>query len=65
MRPDFAEDRLAFCDTIPATVTSSMQVDLDRGNGLELPWLSGAVVASRKPAVRDGDPGNAVSQRNA
>jgi 2-dehydropantoate 2-reductase len=44
MRPDFAEDRLAFCDTIPATMTSSMQVDLDRGNRLELPWLSGAVV---------------------
>ena len=44
LRPDFAEDRLAFCDTIPATMTSSMQVDLDRGNRLELPWLSGAVV---------------------
>lgn len=44
LRPDFAEDRLAFCDTIPATMTSSMQVDLERGNRLELPWLSGAVV---------------------
>ena len=41
LRPDFAEDCLAFCDT---TMTSSMQVDLDRGNRLELPWLSGAVV---------------------
>lgn len=39
----FAEDRLRFCDTIPATMTSSMQVDLERGNRLELPWLSGAV----------------------
>lgn len=44
LRPDFAEDRLVFCDTIPATMTSSMQVDLERGNRLELPWLSGAVV---------------------
>lgn len=44
LSPDFAEDRLAFCDTIPATMTSSMQVDLERGNRLELPWLSGAVV---------------------
>jgi 2-dehydropantoate 2-reductase len=42
--PGIAEDRLAFCDTIPATMTSSMQVDLERGNRLELPWLSGAVV---------------------
>ena len=44
LRPDFADDRLAFCDTIPATMTSSMQVDLERGNRLELPWLGGAVV---------------------
>jgi 2-dehydropantoate 2-reductase len=44
LRPDFAEDRLAFCDTIPAKMTSSMQVDLKRGSRLELPWLSGAVV---------------------
>ena len=40
----FAKDRLAFCDSIPAGMTSSMQVDLERGNRLELPWLSGAVV---------------------
>lgn len=44
LHPDFAQDRLAFCDAIPATMTSSMQVDLERGNRLELPWLSGAVV---------------------
>jgi 2-dehydropantoate 2-reductase len=41
---DYAEDRLAFCDTLPASMPSSMQIDLDRGNRLELPWLSGAVV---------------------
>ncbi|SFD52386.1 2-dehydropantoate 2-reductase [Bosea sp. CRIB-10] len=44
----FAEDRLGFCDTIPETMTSSMQVDLERGNRLELPWLSGAVVSLGK-----------------
>lgn len=41
---DYAEGRLAFCDTIPAAMTSSMQTDLARGNRLELPWLSGGVV---------------------
>lgn len=44
LRPDFAEDRLAFCDTLPAAMTSSMEVDLERGKRLELPWLSGAIV---------------------
>lgn len=44
LRPDFAEDRLAFCDTLPAAMTSSMEVDLERGSRLELPWLAGAVV---------------------
>lgn len=42
--PSYAEKRLEFCDTIPATMMSSMQVDLSRGNRLELDWLSGAVV---------------------
>jgi 2-dehydropantoate 2-reductase len=41
---DFAENRLAFCDTLPATMTSSMQTDLERGNRLEVPWLSGSLV---------------------
>lgn len=40
----FAEDRLAFCDTLPAAMTSSMHNDLEKGNRLELPWLSGGVV---------------------
>jgi 2-dehydropantoate 2-reductase len=39
----FAEQRLAFCDTLPASMTSSMHHDLERGNRLEVPWLSGAV----------------------
>jgi 2-dehydropantoate 2-reductase len=40
---DFAQERLVFCDTLPATMTSSMNHDLDRGNRMELPWLSGGV----------------------
>lgn len=44
LRPEFAQERLAFCDTLPAQTTSSMHVDLQRGKPLELPWLSGAVV---------------------
>ncbi|AJZ83900.1 ketopantoate reductase family protein [Streptomyces antimycoticus] len=41
--PGFADDRLAFCDTLPAAMTSSMHNDLLHGNRLELGWLSGAV----------------------
>jgi 2-dehydropantoate 2-reductase len=39
----YAEDRLAFTDTVPATMTSSMHHDLEHGNRLEVPWLSGDV----------------------
>jgi 2-dehydropantoate 2-reductase len=41
---DFAENRIAFCDTLPAQMTSSMHGDLDRGGRLELPFLGGSVV---------------------
>ena len=41
---DFAEDRLAFADGLPADMTSSMHHDLERGNRLEVTWLSGGVV---------------------
>jgi|SRR5215469_6132738 len=40
----FAEDRLAFCDSLPAEFTSSMCHDLEHGKRLEVEWLSGAVV---------------------
>ena len=40
---DFADDRLAFCDTLSPAFSSSMHGDLERGNRLELPWLQGAV----------------------
>lgn len=43
--PGLPDERLAFCDTLPAGMTSSMHHDLDHGNRLELPWLSGAVAA--------------------
>jgi len=41
---DTADDRLAFADGLPFDMTSSMHHDLERGNKLELAWLSGAVV---------------------
>jgi len=41
---DFADARLAFCDSLPFEMDSSMHADLDNGNRLELDWLSGAVV---------------------
>ena len=42
---DFADRQLGVCDRLPAEMTSSMHQDLKRGNRLELPWLSGHVVA--------------------
>ena len=41
---DYAEQRLAFADTVPADMTSSMHHDLERGNRLEVEWLAGGVV---------------------
>jgi len=41
---NYAEDRLAFADTVAADMTSSMHHDLDSGNRLEVEWLSGGVV---------------------
>jgi 2-dehydropantoate 2-reductase len=40
----YAENRLAFCDSLPAEMTSSMHKDLERGGRLEVEWLSGSVV---------------------
>lgn len=42
---DFAENRLAFCDSLPPEMSASMRNDLERGNRLEVEWLSGDVVA--------------------
>lgn len=41
---DYAEQRLTFIDSVPAGMTSSMHHDLERGNRLEVAWLSGGVV---------------------
>ncbi len=41
---DYADNRLAFGDTLPADMTSSMHHDLEKGNRLEVEWLSGGVV---------------------
>ena len=41
---DYADERLAFTDTVPASMTSSMHRDLEQGNRLEVAWLSGDVV---------------------
>jgi 2-dehydropantoate 2-reductase len=42
---DYADQRLAFADTLPYDMTSSMHHDLERGNRLEVEWLAGGVVA--------------------
>ena len=41
---DYATQRLAFADTLPVDMTSSMHHDLQKGNPLEVEWLSGGVV---------------------
>jgi len=41
---DYADKRMAFCDGLPADMTSSLHHDLERGNPLEVQWLSGGVV---------------------
>ena len=41
---DYAEQRLAFADSVSPDMTSSMHHDLERGARLEVEWLSGGVV---------------------
>lgn len=41
---DFVEQRMAFCDGLPPDMDASMHGDFERGNRLEVDWLSGAVV---------------------
>jgi 2-dehydropantoate 2-reductase len=41
---DYAEQRLRLADDLAADMTSSMHHDLERGNRLEVRWLSGGVV---------------------
>jgi 2-dehydropantoate 2-reductase len=44
LREDHAERRLEHADNLPYEMTSSMHHDLERGNRLEVRWLSGGVV---------------------
>ena len=53
----YADERLAFADGLPADMTSSMHHDLERGNPLEVDWLSGGVVQLGE-AVRVPTPAN-------
>ena len=49
---DYAEQRLAFADTVPQDMTSSLHHDLEAGRPLEIEWLAGAVVTlGRKHAI--------------
>ena len=57
---DYADQRLAFASTLPHDMTSSMAVDLDRGNRLEVEWLSGGVVKLGKEAGVDTPANEAV-----
>ena len=41
---DYADQRLAFIDTLAPDMTSSMHHDLKAGNRLEVAWLAGGVV---------------------
>jgi 2-dehydropantoate 2-reductase len=41
---DYAKQRMPFADSLPHDMTSSMHHDLERGNRLEVEWLSGGVV---------------------
>ncbi|MEI8035672.1 MAG: 2-dehydropantoate 2-reductase [Betaproteobacteria bacterium] len=42
---DYAGNRLAFADTVPASMDSSLHHDLKQGNRLEVEWLAGGVVS--------------------
>jgi 2-dehydropantoate 2-reductase len=47
---DFADQQMAFIDTLPHEMTSSMLNDLENGRRLELPWLSDSVVEMGREA---------------
>jgi 2-dehydropantoate 2-reductase len=47
---NYADDRLAFADSVPGTMDSSLHHDLKNGNRLEVEWLAGGVVRLGKKA---------------
>lgn len=49
---NYADERLKFADSVPATMDSSLHHDLRNGNRLEVEWLAGGVVQlGRKAGV--------------
>ncbi len=50
LAPDALEERLGVAMRLAPTMKASMLYDLERGNRLELPWLSGAVVRMGREA---------------
>jgi 2-dehydropantoate 2-reductase len=48
--PDYAAKAMTLVDQLPYTMTSSMFHDLEKGNRMELPWLSGGVIALAEEA---------------
>ncbi|MFZ0090124.1 MAG: 2-dehydropantoate 2-reductase [Solirubrobacteraceae bacterium] len=58
---DYAEQRLEFADGVSAGMTSSMYHDLERGNRLEVRWLSGGVVELGKAVDVDTPLNRAVA----
>jgi 2-dehydropantoate 2-reductase len=46
----FVDQQLAFMDTLPDVMRSSMLNDLTAGNRLEAPWLSGGVARMGREA---------------
>ncbi len=49
---DFVAEQMRFGDGLPAEMKASMAHDLEAGNRLEAPWLSGAVARMAKEAGR-------------
>lgn len=48
--PDYASQCMQLADDVAYSMTSSMFHDLEKGNRLELPWLSGGVVSLAQEA---------------
>jgi 2-dehydropantoate 2-reductase len=58
---DYAQERLEFADSVSPEMTSSMHHDLERGNRLEVRWLSGGVVELGKEVGVDTPLNRAVA----
>ena len=52
---NLATQQMAFIDTLPHEMTSSMLNDLENGRRLELPWLSDSVVEMGRETDKEGE----------